>query len=169
MKKTIALLAAVCSLTLASAQEQAPAPGTNTSQQPRKGPSPEMMAQRHSKHLQKQLGLSDDQTQKTYTAMLTRFQGVQAAREKAGPNPDRKALHSQVKPIRQAYVQTMNGILTADQKTKWEAMRLEMKQKRAQHMSENGKGNPPPPADNKDNKGGNPDPKKLTDEDDGLD
>lgn len=160
MKKTIALLIAVCSLSFASAQEQPTgAPATGQPQKPN-GPKPEMMASRHSKHLQKMLGLSEEQTQKTYTAMLTRFTEAHAIKEKLGPNADKKTAHEQLKPVRQKFVQTMNTILTPEQKTKWEEHRMQMKKNHA--MRKDAKGAPVDPA-------GNGDMKKLTDDDDGMD
>lgn len=159
MKKLIAVLLTVGTLSVATAQDQKTPPPANGQEQP-KGPKPEMMASRHSKHLQKQLGLSDEQTQKVYDAMLVRFNDLHAAREKAGPNADRKVLREQTKPVRQKFIQTMNGILTADQKTKWEAHRKQMKENRMKHRNPDGKGNPP---------AANGDIKKLADDDDGID
>lgn len=152
MKKTIALLLTVFSLSFALAQDQKTAPGSNQAAAPR-GTKPEMMASRHSKHLQKVLALSEEQTQKTYEAMLTRFNEVHAAREKAGPNADRKALREQTKPARQKFVQTMNSILTPEQKTKWEQHRKQMKK--------NSAANAPKPAKDTDLK-------KLNDDEDGI-
>ncbi len=160
MKKTIALIAAICSLSIAVAQDQPTTATAATQPQKPNKPKPEMMASRHSKHLEKMLGLSAEQTQKTYDAMLTRFTEGHAVREKMGPDADKKAMHEQLKPIRQKYVATMNTILTPEQKTKWEAHRSEMKKNRA--LRKDAKGNPPPT-------GGNGDMKKLTDDDDGLD
>ena len=158
MKKTIALLAAVCSFTFASAQEQT----ATTATQPQKptGSKPEMMASRHTKHLEKMLVLNEDQSKKTYDAMLVRFTEAQAIREKAGANADKKALRQQLKPVRQKFVTAMNGILTAEQKTKWEEHRKLVKKNRAARKDM--QGNPPPPG------GANGDMKKLTDDDDGI-
>jgi Spy/CpxP family protein refolding chaperone len=162
MKKIIALAITLFSLHAGIAQEQgAPVSAAPAGGQPEKprGTKPEMMASRHSKHLQKMLVLTDEQTQKTYQAMLTRFNEVHAAREKAGPNADRKALREQTKPARQKFVQTMHTILTPEQKAKWEQHRRQMKKNAA--MRKDAGGNPPPAA-------GNGDIKKLTDDDDGI-
>jgi Spy/CpxP family protein refolding chaperone len=157
MKRTIALFAAVLSLACASAQDLSKSTQGSSEQKP-KGPNPEAMASRHSKHLQKLLGLSEEQTQKTHDALLTRFTDARAIREKAGPNADKKALHAQLKPVRQKFVSTMNGILTPEQKTKWEENRAKMKENRQKNMGE-----ATPPA------GGNNNSKKLADDDDGVD
>lgn len=161
MKKIIALVAAVLSLSLATAQEQNTATTPVQTQKP-KGPKPEMMAQRHSQHLQKLLALTEDQTKKTYDALLTRFTEGHAIREKAGDNVDKKAMREQLKPVRQKYVQTMGTILTAEQKTKWEEHRKQMKKNRMMRKDANMKTEPA--------KGdANGDMKKLTDDEDGLD
>lgn len=156
MKKTIALFAAVLSLTCASAQDQKVATPA-TGQQPQ-GPKPEMMASRHSKHLQNLLGLSEDQTKKTYDALLTRFTEANAIRQKAGPNADKKALHAELKPVRQKFTAAMNGILTPEQKTKWDEHRAKMKENRAKRNA----------TMNKSSDVSN-EPKKLADDDDGMD
>lgn len=158
MKKIIALLVTVCSLSLAVAQEQSTVTATSQPEKPR-GTKPEIMASRHSKHLQKALGLNEEQTTKTYQAMLTRFNEVHAAREKAGPNADHKTMREQTKPARQKFVQTMHGILTPEQKTKWEQHRKQMKKNAA--MRKDAGGNPPPTA-------GDGNIKKLTDDEDGI-
>lgn len=156
MKKIIALLAAVCSLTLVNAQDQKTvSPETTPTQKP-KGNRSEMMAMRHSKHLEKTLVLTAEQSSKVYEAMLVRFNDIQAIRQKAGENADKKALKEQVKPVREKFVQTMTGILTPEQKTKWEAHRKQVKKSEMQRT----KGNAPPAAAG--------DVKKLTSDDDGI-
>jgi len=157
MKKIILLVAALCSLNMVVAQEALTNPGSTAERKPNK-PKPEMMAGRHSNHLQKMLGLSDEQKQKTYEAMLTRFNEVHAIKEKAGATTDKKALREQTKPARQKFVQTMNTILTPEQKTKWAEHRAKMK---GSGPNTNMKGTPPPAS-------GNGDIKKLTDDEDGI-
>ncbi|HXB40209.1 MAG TPA: hypothetical protein VNZ49_06675 [Bacteroidia bacterium] len=156
MKKTIAILAAICSLNFVMAQDHlTAAPGTNQTQKPK----PEMIAARHSKHLQKMLTLTEEQTQKVNDALVIRFTEAQAIKEKAGANADKKTIHEQLKPVRQKFVQTMNTILTPEQKTKWEEHRLQIKKNRAMHKDAKGT----PATD-----GGNGDMKKLTDDEDGM-
>ncbi len=158
MKKTIALLVAVCSLTLVNAQDQKTTnPESNSAQKP-KGSRSEMMAMRHAKHLEKTLGLTADQSSKVYDAMLVRFNDIQAIRQKAGENADKKALRAEIKPVREKFVQTMTGILTAEQKTKWEAHRKQVKKSELKRKDPNGQ--PVPNASG--------DIKKLNSDDDGI-
>jgi len=158
MKKIIATILTLSALNLVQAQEQTT---TVTSNQPvQQGrPTPEQMATRQSMHLQKMLTLTEDQKQKTYQAMLTRTSAIQAVRTKYGPNGDKKAMQAEVKPIKEQFVQTMNGILTPEQKTKWEENRLKMKEGRAKNNL--GKEGPS-------NGGGNGAPQKLMNDDDGI-
>lgn len=160
MKKTLVLLSALCSMTFANAQNAAPASST-TAAQPQKpnGPKPEMVAQRHSKHLEKALGLTPEQTQKAYDALLIRFTEIQKIRQKYGPEGDKKARHAEVVAVRKNFVQTMNGILTPEQKVKWDEHRKAVKKGKTEHKNANG--NPPPAS-------GSNDIKKLTDDDDGI-
>lgn len=153
MKKTIAIMLALGAFTVARAQEQQPVP-QNQTVTPNK-PSPEQMATRHSMHLQKMLGLSDDQKQKTYQAVLARNTAIQSIRAKYGPNGDRKAMHAEAKPVKEQFVQTMNGILTPEQKIKWEEERLKLKENRLKNKQVTPSG-------------GNGSPQKLTGEDDGI-
>jgi len=162
MKKILATILTLSVMNLVQAQEQ---PATKTGNPPpEKGPkpSPEQAATRQSNHLQKMLSLTEDQKQKTYQAVLTRTTAMQSVRAKYGPDADKKAMHKEVKPIKEQFVQTMNSILTPEQKTKWEAHRLKMKESRAKNRA--GKDGPPPPPE-----GGNADPKKLMNDDDGID
>ena len=157
MKKTFVLILAISACSFAQAQQAQTAPAS-TQQQTK--PSPEMMATRHSNHLQKTLGLTEDQKQKVYTAILTRNNAVQTIRAKYGQNGDKKAMHSELKPAKEQFIQTMDGILTPDQKTKWDEYRLKMKENRGKNY--NSSGNLPPA-------NGNGAPQKLTNEDDGID
>ena len=163
MKKIIALLLATGTLSLANAQEAqtAPAPQNPQSQPQVSKPSPEMIATRNSMHLQKMLGLTEDQKQKTYQAILTRTTTLQSIHAKYGPNGDKKAMHAEAKPVKEQYVQTMNGILTPEQKVKWDENRLKMKER---HMKNASPKNDPAPAT-----GGNGAPQKLMNDDDGID
>ena len=157
MKKIIATILTLSTLSLAQAQQTATATATN---QPVKSgrPTPEQMATRQSMHLQKMLGLTEDQKQKTYQAVLTRTSAIQTIRTKYSPDGDKKAMHAEVKPIKEQFVQTMNGILTPEQKTKWEETRLKMKENRAKNNPN--KESPPT--------GGNGAPQKLMSDDDGI-
>jgi Spy/CpxP family protein refolding chaperone len=168
MKKLIATVLAFGALNLMQAQQattpapaqQQPGPGG-----PKNRPTPEQIATRHSNHLQKTLGLTDDQKQKTYQAILTRTTAMQQIRAKYGPDGDKKAMHAEIKPVREQFVQTMDGILTPDQKTKWTEERQKVKENRMKRRQENGGNNGAAPAS-----GTEPGKvQKLNSDDDGID
>jgi periplasmic protein CpxP/Spy len=158
MKKIIATILTLGALHAAQAQQTQSAPPP-AGVQPTK-PSPEQVASRNSTHLQKALGLNDDQKQKVYQAILTRTTSVQAIHAKYGATPDKKAMHAEAKPVREQFVQTMDGILTPEQKTKWDEQRMKVKEHRMKNRGANQ--GPPSPL------GGNGSPQKLTGDDDGI-
>lgn len=153
MKKTLLLLAVVCSFSFAVAQEQ------TTQRTKPKGTHAEMLANRYAKNLSSTLALSEEQSKKTYDAMLIRFNEIQAIRDQNASANDKATLHQLAKPARQKFVQTMNSILTADQKTKWEAQRSQNNQPNVNM------GNMPKSATPK----ANTDTNNLADDNDGMD
>lgn len=159
MKKIIATILTLSALNFAQAQVQTTATAANPPVKSGR-PTPEQMATRQSMHLQKTLGLSEDQKQKTYQAVLTRSLAIETIRTKYGPDGDRQAAQAEVKTIKAQFVQAMNGILTPEQKTKWDEYRLKMKESRAKNKSD--KEVSPPTG------GGNGGIQKLADEDDGI-
>jgi thioesterase domain-containing protein len=145
MKKLILMLALGIA-TVSQAQQATPSP-TNQSAKPK--PNPEQIASRQSTRMQKTLALTEDQKQKTYQAVLARATSVQAIKSKYGPDADKKAMHSEMKPVHEQFLQTMNGILTPDQKTKWDAERAKMKEKRGKNKTEAGNTAPEENSDSK--------------------
>ncbi len=125
MKKIILSALAVATLQFAQAQQTA-APSTTPTTQ-RQMPTPEQQATRQSAHLQKVLTLTEEQKQKIYQAALTRSTAMQQIKGNAADN--RKAMHAQTKPVKEQYVKDVNMALTPEQQQKWEAYRLEQKQK----------------------------------------
>ncbi len=136
MKKITATILILSALNFAQAQQQTTEPATSQAAK-RTKPTPEQMATRQSMRLQKMLGLAEDQKQKTYQALLTRTSAIQTLRTKYELNGDKKAMRAEVKPIKEQFMQTMNGILTPEQKTKWEEQRLKMKEHRANKQQPN--------------------------------
>ena len=161
MKKLIATVLTLGALHFVQAQE-AGAPGAPNQMEKAKRATPEQIATRNSMHLQKMLGLTEDQKQKTYQAVLTRTTALQAIRAKYGPEGDKKAMHQEAKPVKEQFVQTMDGILTPEQKTKWEQHRLKMKMRREHNKEMKGDKKPMPPKANEE-------PQKLMKDDDGID
>ncbi len=158
MKKIIATILTISAFNLVLAQEQEKTTSPATSQPTKVNkPTPEQMATRHSMSLQKVLGLAEDQKQKTYQAILVRTSAIQTIRTKYDASGDKKAMRAEAKPVKEKFVQTMTGILTPEQKTKWEEHRLKMKQNFMK------KDNVSTPAT------GNGTPAKLMSDDDGID
>lgn len=155
MKKIIAVILTLGALNFAQAQEQNTATAASPPVKPGR-PTPEQMATRQSMRLQKMLELTEDQKQKTYQAFLTRTSAIQTIRKKHAQDADKKTLRAEVKPIKEQFTQTMNGILTPEQKTKWEEQRLKMKERRASKQQSNQAPN---------GGGGNGAPQKLMNDD----
>ena len=130
MKKIILSALAIAALQLAQAQQQAPAATEQAPATQRQAPTPEQMATRQSTHLQKILGLSEEQKQKVYQAALTRTTSMQQLRGKDAGN--RKELHADAKPVKQQFVTDVNAVLTPEQQQKWEQYRLQQKQRQEQ-------------------------------------
>jgi hypothetical protein len=159
MKKIILSALAIATLQLVRAQQnQAPVQPVQQNQ----APTPEQMATRQSTHLQKVLGLSEDQKQKVYQAALTRSTAIQQLRGKDGGN--RRELHADAKPVKQQFVSDVNATLTPEQQQKWEQYRLQQKQKQEQRRQQLRTSNTgTPPANN-----ATTTPTKLEPSDDGL-
>ncbi|MGZ3863213.1 MAG: hypothetical protein ACXVPN_12400 [Bacteroidia bacterium] len=149
MKKILVTILTLGALHIAHAQETkttaAPVPVPVPSK-PRPPKNPEEMAKRQTEHLQKTLGLSDDQKQKVYAATLARATSEKSIREKYANNPDKKAMHGEMKPVNEQFKQTMNSILSDEQKVKWEQERTKRKEMRQQHHPKKFDGQPAPPA-----------------------
>ena len=139
MKKIVLSALTIATLQFAQAQqgqtatEQAPA-------EQRQAPTPEQMATRQSTHLQKVLGLSEEQKQKVYQAALTRSSAIQQLRSKDGGN--RRELHADAKPVKEQFVKDVNATLTPEQQQKWEQFRLQQKQKQEQRRQQRANNTP---------------------------
>ena len=90
--------------------------------------TPEEAANKRADKLKTELGLSDDQRAKVYAAILDRVTKVRAI--KAKYPSDKKAARKEIKPINDAFDTTIKSILTAEQVTKWEALKAKGKEKR---------------------------------------
>ncbi len=159
MKKIILSALAIATLQLAQAQQ------TQTTTEPaaqKQAPTPDQMATRQSAHLQKVLGLTEDQKQKVYQAALTRSTAIQQIRSKDAAN--RKELHADAKPVREQFVKDVNATLTPEQQQKWEQYRLKQKQNQEQRRQQRANNTPA----NNPNSPSNTTPAKLEPSDDGM-
>ncbi|MEO8760446.1 MAG: hypothetical protein ABI448_06115 [Bacteroidia bacterium] len=157
MKKIILSALAIATLQFAQAQQTQPAVGAGQQTQ-RQQVTPEQRATRDATHLQKVLTLTDEQKQKIYQAALTRTNAMQQI--KGESNANKKSMHAEAKPVKEQFVKDVNLALTPEQQQKWEAYRLEQKQKHQQNKAQNApaNGNTAPVAA----------PTKLEPQDDGM-
>lgn len=130
MKKALITLALLVMTGAAvSAQEN---PATEKGQK-MKNASPEEKAKNGANHAEKKLGLTADQKSKWEVAALARIQANEPHRTKlkGSTTPEeRKQIHASVKENNKKFDDTVNGFLTAEQKTKWEAQKKEHREKR---------------------------------------
>lgn len=92
---------------------------------------------RRAEMMQKQLGLSDDQTTQVKAVLTADSDKMKAARDSGGSQEDMRA---QMMAIRKDEQDKLKTILTADQWTKYQAMMEQMRGRMG-----GGGGNPPPP------------------------
>jgi len=133
----VLLCGAMLAVLPAMAQQDAPPPPSQG--QTQGGPHGRggmMNPEQHAAHLQKALGLSDDQT----TQVKAIFTDEQAKFEALRSNTSlsREDRHTQMEALRQDEDTKVQGVLTADQKTKYAALQEQMRQ-------HNGNGNAPAP------------------------
>ena len=139
--RTAAVLLCGAMLTVlpAMAQQDTPPQQGQGQGEHRGGMNPERRADR----LQKALGLTADQT----TQLKTIFTDEQAKFEALRSNTSlsREDRHSQMEALRQDEDTKVQGVLTADQKTKYAALQAQMREHRGDQQNGNG-GAPPPPS-----------------------
>jgi protein CpxP len=115
--------------------------------------TPEQRAEKHATALQTQLSLTADQKQKVQALELERIKKSEEWRK--SDDGDRKGKMEERKAFMKASKDKMDAILTAEQKTKLEASRKEMRDKFKDGRGEKGKrgdkgpkGEKTPPANN---------------------
>ncbi len=128
MKKIIMLLATCLSLNTAiNAQDMQKDPGKmGKGKEKRQDWTPEQRAEKGAKWAEKALGLNADQKAKWQAAALTRVQANGPLHEKAKATKDkaeRQKIREEIKGNMTTFDTTVNGFLTADQKTKWEEIK----------------------------------------------
>ncbi len=134
MKKIILSLALVTGLTAISVAQDATV-GTPTKKQQKKEQTPEERAKSGANWAEKKLALTATQKSDWEIAALKRNMANQPLHQKlkgATTPEERKDLHSQIKTNRDNFDATVNGFLTPEQKTKFEAIKT---QKRDAHKA----------------------------------
>lgn len=89
--------------------------------------TPEKRAERQTKMMAEKLDLSADQQKQIYALQLARTQKMQEMREAQDQSRDAR---QRMKSANDDFEKSMGAILTADQKTKYEAIQAEMREGR---------------------------------------
>ena len=134
----VLLCGAMLAVLPAMAQQDAPPPPSQG--QTQGGPHGRggmMNPEQHAAHLQKALGLSDDQTAQVKAIFTDEQTKGQALWQNTSLS--REDRHTQMEALRQDEDTKVQGVLTADQKTKYAALQAQMRDHRG-----NGNGGAPP-------------------------
>lgn len=137
MKKIIIATALIAGFNSAVLAQEATElkPGTGTVA--KKDLSPEERAKKGAEHAEKKLGLSAQQKADWEVAALKRAMVNQPLHDqlKGSTTPEqRKDIHTQIKANNDAFETSVNFFLTADQKTKFTAMKQERMQAKKKEM-----------------------------------
>lgn len=128
----VAVCSGILSATLAIAQDAAPPPG-------RGGPGGAKMEERQLEMLTKRLSLTTDQQTQVKAILDDQGKQMSTLRNDTSLSSDDK--RSKMMDLRKGSQDKIRATLTDDQKTKYDAMLAEMKDR----MKERGQGGPPPP------------------------
>ena len=141
----VVLCGAMLAVLPAMAQQDAPPPPSQGQMQG--GPHGRggmMNPDQHAAHLQKALGLSDDQTAQVktiFTDEQTKFEAL-----RSNTSLSREDRHTQMEALRQDEDTKVQAVLTADQKTKYAALQAQMRDRRGNQQNGNGGVPPSPPS-----------------------
>jgi periplasmic protein CpxP/Spy len=130
MKRIIlsALLVVFCHLVIFQAAfSQANANNKN------KNRTPEQKADAHLKKMTQDLSLTSEQVPKVKAIVLDKIQKMDALKTKYANTTDKKAMHQEMKKIRDQKDTELKAVLTPEQYTKHVQMREEEKKKRMQN------------------------------------
>lgn len=136
MKKTIMTFALIAGFNAAVlAQDVTATPGT--AQATKKNLTPEERAKKGANHAEKKLGLTAQQKADWEVAALKRALVNQPLHEKlkGSTTPEeRQAIHKEMKANNEAFETSVNFFLTADQKTKFAAMKADRMKTKKKEM-----------------------------------
>jgi len=91
--------------------------------------TPESTANIRAHKLKTELGLSDDQRNQVYAAVLEKINKSKAVKQKYKDSTSETSLKSEMALVKQSFDAKMNSILTPEQKVKYEALKVEKKDK----------------------------------------
>lgn len=139
MKKLLllALVSAISAPGLYAQAVAAPASATEHKRSPKTEKTPEERAQKDADRAAQTLGLTAGQQSKWRDASLQRIQANAPLREKMRASADKTEKHSLGRQMRdngKKFEDTVNGFLTAEQKTKWEQEKKERRDHRKSKM-----------------------------------
>jgi protein CpxP len=101
--------------------------------------TPEQKAQKQTDHLQKKLGLTEEQKTKVYDLNFSRITKMKAAREKNKNSSDKQAAKMEYQKIKTDFDAGLKDILTDDQEKTWAQLKADAKTKRDAHHQQKGK------------------------------
>ena len=140
MKKIMMIVAVVAGFSTTALAQKPNTDVVGSSQATKKELTPEEKAKRGADHAEKKLGLNADQKSQWEVAALKRIMVNQPLHEqlKGSTTPEqRKDLHAQIKANNQAFENSVNFFLTADQKTKFNTMKQERMAAKKKEMKKN--------------------------------
>jgi hypothetical protein len=137
MKKIIIATALIAGFNATVLAQKPTVDGTGTASATKKDLSPEERAKKGAAHAEKKLGLNAEQKANWEVAALKRAMVNQPLHEqlKGSTTPEqRKDIHGQIKANNEAFEASVNNFLTAEQKTKFTAMKQERMQAKKKEM-----------------------------------
>jgi hypothetical protein len=128
MKKIMMIVAVAAGMSTTALAQNQEVTTKGSAQATKKDLTPEERAKRGADHAEKKLGLTADQKSQWEVAALKRNMANQPYHDqlKGATTPEqRKDIHAQMKANNQAFEKSVDFFLTADQKTKFTAMKQE--------------------------------------------
>jgi hypothetical protein len=145
MRQAILTLVMAAGLAMAgNAQDVQAAPGTNNRMQADRNASPQDRARHNADRAEKDLGLTADQKAKWEAAVLERATANEPLKKQmdGATTPDqRKQIRQQMKANEDKFETTVSTFLSADQKTKYETIKQQRKDRMHERAKDNRSGN----------------------------
>ena len=98
--------------------------------------TPEQKANKQADRLKTELSLSDDQRNKTYSAILDRIHKVDAIKAKYKDSANRKGMGKEIQSVKSEFDNTLATFLTGEQMTKYKELEKKKKDRMKAHRKE---------------------------------
>lgn len=98
--------------------------------------NPEQKANKQADRLKTELSLSDDQRNKTYSAILDRINKVDAIKAKYKDSANKKGMGKEMQSVKTEFDNTLATFLTGEQMTKYKELEKKKKDKMKAHRKE---------------------------------